>query len=94
MTMLALRIISLYGNELTGSIPESLGDLIHLQHLDLSTNQLSGQLPQSMSKLVNLRQLHLETNSFTGPWVRPEGSRRGAAGLGGGCPGRIWPEAC
>ena len=41
-----------FGNGLTGTLPEKLGDLSELTLLDLSKNDLSGSLPVSLSKLI------------------------------------------
>jgi hypothetical protein len=69
-SMLSLRVLILYKNELSGYIPETLGDLPNLEHLDLSFNKFAGPVPASLGKLLALRDLHLENNSLTGgyPW--------------------------
>ncbi|PWA53672.1 leucine-rich repeat protein [Artemisia annua] len=52
--MANLRGLSLYGNELTGPIPESLGRLRLLEELDLCDNQLTGPIPTFIGKLTKL----------------------------------------
>ena len=58
--------MGLDGNQLTGSIPESIGNLINLGYLYLYNNQLTGSLPESMGNLINLKQLRLSNNRLTG----------------------------
>ncbi|PON97310.1 Cupredoxin, partial [Trema orientale] len=50
----ALETIDLHNNSLTGSIPESLGNLPNLKELNLADNKLSGSIPTSLSKNSNL----------------------------------------
>ena len=45
--------ILLPSSELTGEIPESIGDLINLNSLVLYNNQLSGEIPESIENLTN-----------------------------------------
>ena len=51
---------------LSGSLPENIGDLEHLEALWLSSNQLSGEIPESMGNLENLELLYLSENQFSG----------------------------
>ena len=53
-------------NNLRGSIPESLGNLVNLQYLGLDHNELSGTIPAGLGKLVNLIWLVLENNHLSG----------------------------
>ena len=46
--------IRLYYNNLTGTIPSSLGDLSSLNNIDLHGNQLSGGIPPELGNLSNL----------------------------------------
>ena len=57
----------LQGNQLSGSIPPSLGSLLNLQELRLNGNQLSGPVPSSLGNLANLTHLWLEANQLSGP---------------------------
>ena len=62
----SLTFLSLDNNQLTGSIPESLGQLTSLQRLYLYRNQLSGSIPESLGQLTSLTELGLSTNQLTG----------------------------
>jgi Leucine-rich repeat (LRR) protein len=60
-------LISISSNpKLTGSIPESIGNLDRLQTLDLVGNGLNGEIPSSIGNLKNLDQLYLGSNQFSG----------------------------
>jgi len=61
-----LRDLSLYGNELSGSIPAALGNLSMLESLLLTSNELSGSIPNELSNLSNLRSLWLPDNQLSG----------------------------
>ena len=50
-------------NQLSGSIPNSLGTLFNLQELFLSGNQLSGSIPSSLGTLSNLQVLSLSAGN-------------------------------
>eukprot|EP01038_Epipyxis_sp_PR26KG_P006356 gene6356-8755_t len=56
----------LYDNQLIGSIPSSIGNLLLLQLFDLDTNQLTGSIPSSIGNLVLMEGLYLYTNQLTG----------------------------
>jgi Leucine-rich repeat (LRR) protein len=53
-------------NELTGVLPDSLGELQGLIELDLRENELSGSIPRTFAQLHQLQGLYLHTNRFTG----------------------------
>ena len=58
--------ISIYSNpQLTGSIPESIGNLDRLQELTL-TASLNGEIPSSIGNLKNLETLFLNGNQLIG----------------------------
>ena len=55
-----------YNDQLSGTIPTEICDLVELLTLDLSNNNLSGTLPASIGNLSNLEILRLYNNKFTG----------------------------
>ena len=58
--------INLYINNLTGTLPESIGNLTHLTTISLHINGIGGNIPPSIGRLTNLTELDLGENSFTG----------------------------
>ena len=58
--------IYLNGNSLSGPLPESLGDLDSLTHLQLSQSNLTGHLPSSIGNLGNLDFLDLSRTLING----------------------------
>ena len=58
-------------NQLTGTIPSSLGNLANLQELELWGNELTGSIPPELGDLANLQELDLDLNELTG-WIPPE----------------------
>ena len=62
------RVTQLYlgGNQLSGSIPSSLGSLTNLEGLRFGGNQLSGSIPPSLGSLTNLVRLELNANRLSG----------------------------
>jgi Leucine-rich repeat (LRR) protein len=62
------RVISLFldENQLSGTIPSDLGNLLYLQDLYLGFNQLSGEIPSVLGNLTNLITLYLNDNELTG----------------------------
>ena len=63
--------LDLSENELNGTIPSELGNLIYLEYLYLSENQLSGTIPSALGILSNLIELSLRSNELTGT-IPPE----------------------
>lgn len=59
--------LSLGYNNLSGSLPEEIGDLIELEYLYITSNyNLTGSIPSSLGNLIKLKQLSLSYNSFSG----------------------------
>ena len=56
-----------FGNGLTGSIPEEIGQLSELVQLDLSGNNLSGGLPHRFADLAKLTELNLSGTGLCVP---------------------------
>ncbi|CAA0832213.1 Leucine-rich repeat receptor protein kinase EMS1 [Striga hermonthica] len=61
-----IGVYDLSFNQLTGSIPEVLGDCSVLTYILLNGNSLSGEIPGSLSRLSNLTTLDLTGNLFSG----------------------------
>ena len=59
--------LDLSWNDLTGSIPEQLGQLTNLQSLNLLGNQLTGPIPEQLGQLTNLQTLYLNGSQLSGP---------------------------
>ncbi|XP_016652526.1 PREDICTED: LRR receptor-like serine/threonine-protein kinase GSO2, partial [Prunus mume] len=62
----SLVFLDLSYNNLTGFIPDFIGNMSSLVHLDLSDNQIEGANPNSFTRLCNLRTLWLQTNHLSG----------------------------
>lgn len=58
--------LSLSGNGLNGTIPESLGTLSGLTQIDFRDNELAGEIPGALGNLSNLLSLNLTGNRLTG----------------------------
>ncbi len=56
----------LFFNNLTGTLPDELGDLDNLITLDLSYNTIGGAIPNALGDLVNLEWLSLDNNNLSG----------------------------
>ncbi|KAL4196312.1 hypothetical protein AMTRI_Chr04g245620 [Amborella trichopoda] len=61
-----LNVLQLDGNQLSGSIPESLGSLLSLEWLDLGENKLEGSIPSTLINLSCLNVLQLYGNQLSG----------------------------
>ena len=58
--------INLYVNNLTGTLPNSIGNLTHLTSISLHINAIGGNIPGSIGNLTNLIYLDLGENKFVG----------------------------
>lgn len=58
--------LNLFFNQLSGTIPNQIGNLSKLKILKLWANDLSGQIPSSIGNLTNLEELVLSSNELTG----------------------------
>jgi len=56
----------LNSHNLTGTLPEELGELSSLKSLELFNNNLGGQIPVSLGNLLGLEVLKLSNNNLTG----------------------------
>ena len=58
--------LSLHSNNLAGSLPPELGELMHLVSLSLDENKLSGRIPAELGNLTSLTSLKLGYNQLSG----------------------------
>lgn len=58
--------LNLFANQLSGAIPEELGNLTELTDLALAFNQLTGAIPDALSQLTKLTVLDFDSNLLTG----------------------------
>ena len=65
-TMSPLTSLWLHGNQFTGKIPDSIGNLTHLKDLNLNGNKLVGLIPNSLADMP-LDKLDLNNNRLMGP---------------------------
>ena len=79
--MTNLQYLYLLNNELSGEIPEQLGDLTNLLYLYLYNNQLTGSIPVQLGSLTSLQRLYLHTNQLTGSIPAALGSLTNLQGL-------------
>ena len=58
--------ITLFNNNLDGTLPKSIGNLENLRVLNLAFNNLKGAMPHGIFQLQNLKVLRLGKNKLTG----------------------------
>jgi gliding motility-associated-like protein/uncharacterized delta-60 repeat protein len=58
--------VSLYNNNLTGTLPATIGDLTNLINLDIRSNQVAGVIPTSLGTINTLQNIILDQNLLTG----------------------------
>ncbi|KAK7308822.1 hypothetical protein RJT34_05083 [Clitoria ternatea] len=61
-----VTLIDLSSNELSGSIPPQMFNLVGLHSLNLSFNKLVGRIPEEIGNMKNLESLDLSTNQLSG----------------------------
>ncbi|KAL2523757.1 putative inactive receptor kinase [Abeliophyllum distichum] len=71
-----LEVLSLAGNSIQGTIPDSIWKCKSLTYLDLSRNSLSGSIPTALTKLKSLRRLDISQNHLTGRITNCRSSKR------------------
>jgi Leucine-rich repeat (LRR) protein len=59
--------LSLFNNEISGSIPDSFQNLESLNYWAMESNQISGKIPSWIAQLPSLTDLALGDNMLTGP---------------------------
>lgn len=62
----SLQMIYMVNCNISGTIPEEIGNLKGLMMLDLSINELTGTIPKTLKYLKNLQGLSLEYNKLEG----------------------------
>lgn len=61
-----LKKMTFGSNQIQGSIPDGIGNLISLDTLGLERNHLTGSIPNSIGKLQNLAEFYLSENKLSG----------------------------
>ena len=64
--MKSLERLNLASNQLSGSLPESIGSLMLLKELRLSLNHISGNIPPSLFACRQLEVIDFADNELTG----------------------------
>lgn len=54
----------LNGNELSGNLPEEIGNLLNLERLQIDENQISGSLPVSFANLTKVKHMYIIFHLF------------------------------
>ncbi|KAF8012867.1 hypothetical protein BT93_I0893 [Corymbia citriodora subsp. variegata] len=62
----SLILLDASGNQIPGSIPPRLGELLSFVRLNLRWNSLQGQIPSSLGQVKGLKYLSLAGNNLTG----------------------------
>lgn len=55
----SLKRLDVFGNKISGSIPEDIGEMTNLEHLNLGANLLTGSIPTSITRLTKLQKFLL-----------------------------------
>ncbi|KAK4493418.1 hypothetical protein RD792_017679 [Penstemon davidsonii] len=66
MTWSSLQYLNIGSNNMSGSIPDSIGLLENLESLNMDNNSLSGQIPSSIQSCKNLIKIDLSDNKLVG----------------------------
>ncbi|MBA0547835.1 hypothetical protein Golob_018975 [Gossypium lobatum] len=69
--LVSLKSLNLSYNQISGSLPNNIGNFGLLEVMDLSGNNFSGEIPTTIRSLVSLKVLKLGGNGFE--WSIPEG---------------------
>ena len=58
--------LALTNNSLSGTLSNSIADLVNLTNLSLGNNTITGSIPSTIGSLINLRILQLNSNELSG----------------------------
>ncbi|KAM0891101.1 hypothetical protein ACQ4PT_026611 [Festuca glaucescens] len=61
-----IQELSIFNNNISGTIPSDIGNLVGLEVLVLGVNLLTGIIPKSIGKLTQLQELYLGSNNLQG----------------------------
>ncbi|KAI4296122.1 hypothetical protein L6164_036107 [Bauhinia variegata] len=64
---MALIHVLFESNQLSGSIPSTLGNVTTLEVVRLDNNSLTGRVPENLNNLNHVRELFLSNNKLSGP---------------------------
>ncbi|KAM5554223.1 LRR receptor-like serine/threonine-protein kinase EFR [Rosa sericea] len=62
----SLQFLTIGGNQLHGSIPTGLGNLVNLQILSMRRNSFTGSIPTNIGRISTLGELNLDNNELSG----------------------------
>ncbi|KAJ6765239.1 hypothetical protein OIU74_024008 [Salix koriyanagi] len=65
-TAKSLLVLSLKENNISGVIPDEIGNCKRLSHLYVGGNRFTGNIPDTISQLRNLKRLDISNNNFSG----------------------------
>ena len=66
LTMLRALNLNRYSYQLTGKLPDEIGNLVNLVTFSATDNKISGEIPTSFGNLTKLKVLDLNTNTLVG----------------------------
>jgi len=58
--------LDLSANNMTGFLPQDLGNFTSLQFLDIGGNHLRGPIPENIGNLINIEELYMDSMQLTG----------------------------
>jgi len=64
--MTGLSWLFMNDNDITGTLPTELGNLVNMTHMSFKDCLLEGTIPSEFGRMTKLENLFLETNSLTG----------------------------
>lgn len=61
-----VQVLTAYNNQLTGTIPSSIGNARQLSNFDITNNAIFGTIPASLGNITTLKYAILKFNKLTG----------------------------